>query len=108
MKAMKKPVEIECWRFDGYLSTAATIIANGAPALFVPTGYEHHLRRDNEFDAGGNGHIRDDAPAYLAIHTLEGWMRADIGWVIIKGVQGEFYPCKPEIFEETYDITEAD
>ena len=37
------------------------------------------------------------------IKTFEGVMRADFGDYIIKGIQGEFYPCKPDIFEETYD-----
>lgn len=40
----------------------------------------------------------------LIISTLEGKMKADIGDYIIKGVKGEFYPCKPDIFEMTYDI----
>lgn len=37
------------------------------------------------------------------IPTLEGEMRADFGDWIIKGVKGEFYPCKPDIFESTYE-----
>jgi hypothetical protein len=37
------------------------------------------------------------------IHTLEGTMKADVGDWIIKGVKGEFYPCKPDIFEATYE-----
>lgn len=37
------------------------------------------------------------------ITTLEGVMRADVGDWIIKGVKGEFYPCKPDIFEQTYE-----
>ncbi len=39
----------------------------------------------------------------LVIHTLEGDHLADYGDWIIQGVQGEFYPCKPDIFEETYE-----
>lgn len=39
----------------------------------------------------------------IFIQTLEGQMRADCGDWIIKGVNGEFYPCKPDIFEATYD-----
>ena len=39
----------------------------------------------------------------IVIETLEGDMTADFGDFIIKGVQGEFYPCKPEIFEKTYE-----
>ena len=40
----------------------------------------------------------------LKIETLEGLMVAAEGDYIIKGVQGEFYPCKPDIFEQTYDV----
>jgi hypothetical protein len=40
----------------------------------------------------------------LIIRTLEGNMKASIGDFIIKGVQGEFYPCKPDIFEKTYEL----
>lgn len=39
----------------------------------------------------------------IAINTLEGRMRADYGDYIIKGVKCEFYPCKPDIFEQTYE-----
>lgn len=39
----------------------------------------------------------------IHIPTLEGTMEASIGDWIIKGVQGEFYPCKPDIFEATYE-----
>jgi len=38
----------------------------------------------------------------LLVRTLEGVMRASVGDWIIKGVHGEFYPCKPDIFEQTY------
>jgi hypothetical protein len=42
-------------------------------------------------------------PDGLHIITLEGVMRATPGDFIIKGVNGEFYPCKPDIFEKTYE-----
>lgn len=45
----------------------------------------------------------DDAPC---IQTLEGTMRAEIGDWIIKGIKGEFYPCKPDIFAATYEAAE--
>ena len=41
----------------------------------------------------------------MAIETLEGTMTANVGDWIIKGVAGEFYPCKPDIFEATYEPT---
>lgn len=43
----------------------------------------------------------------IDIITLEGTMRADVGDWIIKGVQGELYPCKPDIFEATYESVDA-
>ena len=43
----------------------------------------------------------------IAIQTLEGEMVANVGDWIIQGVKGEFYPCKPEIFEMTYEPVEA-
>lgn len=39
----------------------------------------------------------------ITIETLEGDMLAQFGDYIIKGVNGEYYPCKPEIFEKTYE-----
>ena len=44
-----------------------------------------------------------DGTWVCVIHTLEGEMIARPGDWIIRGVQGEFYPCKPDIFEQTYD-----
>lgn len=42
----------------------------------------------------------------LSIMTLEGTMRADVGDWIIQGVKGELYPCKPDIFDATYEPAE--
>ena len=44
-----------------------------------------------------------DGSKSIEIQTLEGIMRAELGDWIIKGVKGEFYPCKPDIFEATYE-----
>ena len=41
---------------------------------------------------------------YLFIDTLEGRMRADVGDYILKGLRGEFYPCKPDVFEKKYEL----
>ena len=40
---------------------------------------------------------------YIEIETLEEYMKASFGDYIIKGVKGEFYPCKPDIFQATYE-----
>lgn len=52
-------------------------------------------------DDGGIGH--NDT---IFINTLEGRMSAQVGDYLIQGVQGENYPCKPEIFEATYEPVE--
>lgn len=39
----------------------------------------------------------------LIVKTLEGNIKANVGDYIIKGINGEFYPCKSEIFEKTYE-----
>jgi hypothetical protein len=46
---------------------------------------------------------RDEKGFYVIIPTLEGDMRADNNDWIIRGVNGEYYPCKPDIFEKTYE-----
>lgn len=61
-----------------------------------------------EVSAWCDGEAKFMRPAMpsVFIRTLEGTMRADVGDYIIRGVQGEFYPCKPDIFHATYE--EAD
>lgn len=53
-----------------------------------------------EFDGNERVYLRMGT---LCIETLEGDMKATIGDYIIKGVDGELYPCKPEIFKKTYE-----
>jgi hypothetical protein len=48
------------------------------------------------------------ADPWLIIRTLEGDMRAEIGDYVIRGVKGEFYPCKPDIFAATYEPAEGE
>lgn len=81
----KKPVEIEAVRFIGS-STHCGVI-------------EHWMETGDYQDS--QMHTSD--MTVLEIDTLEGVMTAQPGDYIIKGVQGEFYPCKPDIFEQTYE-----
>lgn len=46
------------------------------------------------------------AVRWAEIETLEGTHRAEVGDYIIKGIKGELYPCKPDIFHKTYDPVE--
>lgn len=56
-----------------------------------------------EFVGGELPVVRDEK---IFISTLEGVMRGDIGDWIIRGVKGELYPCKPDVFEATYEAVE--
>ena len=49
---------------------------------------------------------REELFNYIYIVTLEGDMKANIGDYIIRGVKGEYYPCKPDIFKQTYEEAE--
>lgn len=51
-------------------------------------------------------HHRDGARTCIEIETLEGTMTADPGDWIIRGVKGELYPCKPDIFAATYEAAQ--
>lgn len=67
-------------------------------------------KNDAEIKAfvGNDGFDPEDTRPSWRIRTLEGVMRADVGDWIIRGVKGEFYPCKPDIFEATYEPVEGD
>ncbi len=77
----KKPVQVEAWPLHGD-------------------------ERDDAIEFWFTGHgfttFRWPIGGGLDILTLEGTMHADWGDWIIRGVQGEFYPCKPDIFAQTY------
>ena len=91
MKYRKKPVIIEAIQFEDNSDLIIEI---------------------HEFMGGDTIRVNyeDKNNPYLKIETLEGIMKASVGDYIIKGVNGEFYPCKPDIFEKTYErvIDEAD
>lgn len=93
MKFRKKPVVIEAFKFDGDLMDT-----NGD--YYIPDWAERAYRFgvlffDSEKPIG--------PPCELFIRTLEGDMMANVGDWIIQGVNGELYPCKPDIFEKTYE-----
>ena len=57
-------------------------------------------------DAVAKGSVIPIASGGLDIKTLEGTMRANVGDWLIQGIKGELYPCKPDIFEATYEAAE--
>ena len=88
----KKPVVIEAVQWDGTSGGANTVID-------WIEGNEGCAR----YRCAPDGCTGTEKGHYVAIETLEGTMSADAGDFIIRGVQGEFYPCKPDIFEKTYE-----
>ncbi len=81
-KFRKKPVVVEAIRWDGNNIVAVTEFMQPAAPVYLN---------------------RDDI---VGIQTLEGVMVARIGDWLIKGIAGELYPCKPDIFEATYERVE--
>lgn len=84
-KYRKKPVVIEAVQWDGNLKTIEPLLAKSTVTEI------------------GQDFIEPD----LIIPTLEGEMRANVGDWIILGVKGELYPCKPDIFAQTYEPADA-
>lgn len=65
---------------------------------------DFHSIDDISFEDCRNWHTgTDEEGFYIAIPTLEGTMKARNNDWIIKGINGEYYPCKPDIFEKTYE-----
>ena len=89
MKFRKKPVVIDAIQFTRESIVECTrFISEGKPSENL-TGF------DSLVDLNGNFSFK--------IHTLEGVMHVSLGDWVIRGVKGELYPCKPDIFEATYE-----
>lgn len=89
-KYRKKPVVIEAFQYDGDLRRA-----NGD--YYVPKWAV------DAFEKGVMFYKSDAEPMQLFIKTLEGSMLVSVNDFVIQGVNGELYPCKPDIFEKTYE-----
>ena len=68
----------------------------------------HRLRNGVELVEFVGTAVHVSVSGTFIIHTLEGDMTVDDGDWIIRGVKGEFYPCKPDIFEATYEPVEVE
>ena len=91
MMFRKKPIVIEAKQFE--TNNEAGDVNMNAIVIWINQG------RD-KIGAWHNG-------TNIFVSTLEGEMRADVGDWIIRGIKGEFYPCKPDIFEATYELVEG-
>ena len=91
----KKPVEIDAMQWDGTAEGSTPIIewirGHGGTAGYMCSDRVRCTETDG------------DCPHTIQISTLEGAMLANLGDWVIRGVQGEFYPCKPDIFTATYE-----
>lgn len=92
-KYRKKPVIIDAIQWTG----------NNLRDVFIFMGDE--VNYDGDWRVQDRFHDLENSYKYngFPIKTLEGTHTATVGDFIIKGVQGEFYPCKPDIFEQTYE-----
>lgn len=88
-KFRKKPVVIDALQFTG------------SNDVVVMEFVGKRLKKGQDRPDGLHGAQSDFVP-YLIIPTLEGNMKCSQFDYVIKGVNGEFYPCKPNIFEKTY------
>lgn len=94
MKYRKKPVVIEAVQWSGKNHREMWDFLTGQTDSYMQA-------------SGDNFYIdHDRIKGGLIIKTLEGEHIASIGDFIIKGVNGEFYPCKPDIFEKTYEAVD--
>jgi hypothetical protein len=100
----KKPVEVEARQFDGSEACGNALVAwlteCGAQA-------EYHPFLADRFKGDPKVYVAHPDP-YMRVVTLEGTMVASKGDFIIRGVHGEFYPCKPDIFAATYEPVSGD
>lgn len=107
----KRPVEVRAMRLIGTAGETAQVTGwmnrEGYPWL-VGDATQPDTLRDLDLPDDhrpSRGIYIDPANGNLLIRTLEGDMRATYGDYIIQGVAGEFYPCKPDIFDRTYKRT---
>ena len=91
-KYRKKPVVIEAIEWTGENLFEVITFTDGKPELNMMVAQDGWDRYKRLVDSEG-----------LKIYTLEGVMSASVGDFIIRGVQGELYPCKPDVFEQTYE-----
>jgi hypothetical protein len=93
-RAIKKPMVIDAWEIDG---------TENYPE-WVNGGVCYERRRD------GDNKLFDVEPnvLYFKVKTLEGIMEAKVGDFLLRGVKGELYPCRRDIFLESYEVKSAE
>jgi hypothetical protein len=90
MKAQKRPVIVDVWKWEEWSQHPPKGVKIRQPKIFFAT---------DTCDICGKRY-----PSHKEIQPLEGRMMACPGDWLIKGVEGEYYFCKPSIFEKTYEV----
>lgn len=102
MKYRKKPVVIEARRLAGTPFEIHDVY------LWVEANTQGSYDTNDDGEPVPESGVSIDArTGFMVIATPEGEMQVKPGDYIIRGVQGEFYPCKPDIFEQTYEPVET-
>lgn len=96
MRYKKKPVVIEAFQYDGDLK--------GTDGNYYVPDWAVDAFETNVIHLGNESKGEDSTELY--IETLEGTHHVSVNDYVIKGVNGELYPCKPDIFEKTYEAVE--
>ena len=114
MKYRKRPVVIEAFQYDGDMINSSgkpyvpewaisavnnnTMYYDGSELFIHTLEGDHHVTELFIHTLEGDHHVTE-----LFIHTLEGDHHVTVGDYVIQGINGELYPCKPDIFEKTYE-----
>lgn len=98
-KYRKKPVVIEAFQWNGKNEDLpdwfVECLKDGTARIYTDNIELSYYDEKTPFEV--------EFETWVEIETLEGTMRANKGDFIIKGVEGEIYPCKPHIFKKTYE-----
>lgn len=85
MKYRKKPLIVDAIQFDGYNHDELSVFSEGSCRSCKPWKSDY---------------------SYIEVKTLEGTMEGTIGHWLVRGIEGEFYFCHPDIFNKTYERVE--
>ena len=95
-KVRKKPIEVEAFQLTEDMIPQRKTKDDGKGKTKTTIGV--FLDKDKKIFAS------NDEGGFFIVTTLEGDVRTEVGNYIIKGIKGEVYPCRKDIFEATYDI----
>lgn len=97
MKYRKKPLVIEA-----YQMTKDKRLDNSDWLEWMHLAWQKPITEKGSLFPCNDGNLEGE-PSNLFIQTLEGLQKVNWGDYIIQGIKGELYPCKPDIFEQTYE-----